>query len=151
MSNWHPELIPITREEEYHTHYLGETNDKKLFFGYETFVFPKGYPSESDWQKERIEYALVYLFDLNGNHIETKYKCTGKTSDISSGYTSRLLDQLITELGDINFKDISVKPFKTVIDKIEFGLIADEESQMIELQPSSTIAFSEPWDGGYHT
>ncbi|MBK3520029.1 hypothetical protein [Carboxylicivirga marina] len=150
MSNWYPDLLPIMREEDYHTHYLGETEKGILFFGYETFVFPKGFSSEN-WENERLEYALVYLFDKNGNHIETKYKLAGKTSDISPNQTNKMLSDLISELGNFIYKDIKVKPFKTTIDGIEFGLVPNEEIQMIELQPSSTIAFGEPWDGEYDT
>ncbi|PSR54362.1 hypothetical protein AHMF7605_12995 [Adhaeribacter arboris] len=150
MSNWHPELIPITREEDYYTHYLGETENGILFFGYDTFVFPNGF-SSGNWEDERLEYALVYLFDKKGNPIETKYKYAGKTSEIQPGKTNQLLEELIAELGKLEFKDIEVKPFKTEIDGIDFGLIPNDEIQMIELQPSSTIAFSEPWDGEYYT
>jgi hypothetical protein len=53
MSSWHPELIPINREEDYHTHYLGETASGNLFFGYETFVFPNGLTGPN-WQEERL-------------------------------------------------------------------------------------------------
>lgn len=150
MNNWYPELLPIMREENYHTHYLGETEQGTLFFGYETFVFPKGFSTEN-WQDERLEYALVYLFDQDGNHIETKYKLAGKTSEISPNQTNDLLSDLLAGLGRLEFKDIKVKPFKTLIDGIEFGLIPNDEIQIIELQPSSTIAFGEPWDGEYDT
>ncbi len=138
------------REEDYHTHYLGETKNGLLFFGYETFVFPNGY-SGDNWQTDRIEYALVYLFDKNGNHIETKHKCAGKTSEIRPGTTKLLLDELLAESEIHEFKDIKVKPFRTDIDGIEFGLIPNDEYKVIELQPSSTIAFGEPWNGEYDT
>ena len=150
MSNWHPELIPIMREEDYHTHHLGVTENGLLFFGYETFVFPNGFVNEN-WQNERLEYALVYLFDKNGNHIETKYQLAGKTINISNGETTNLLNELLRELGKFEYKNISVKPFKTIIDGIEFGLIPNKEVEMIELQPSNTIAFGAPWDGEYDT
>ncbi|RDC65169.1 hypothetical protein [Adhaeribacter pallidiroseus] len=138
------------REEDYHTHYLGETESGLLFFGYDTFVFPNGF-TNNNWENERLEYALVYLFDNKGNHIETKYKCAGKTSEIQPHRTNELLEGSISELGRFKFKNIEVKPFKTEIDGIAFGLIPNDECQMIELQPSSTIAFSEPWDGEYCT
>jgi hypothetical protein len=58
---------------------------------------------------------------------------------------------MVNELGEVEFRDIAIKPFKTVIDGVEFGLIPNEETQSIELQPSSTIVFSEPWNGEYFT
>jgi hypothetical protein len=150
MSNWHPERIPIMREEDYHTHYLGRVEDGRLFFGYETFVFPKGYSGEN-WQNERLEYAVVYLFDHEGNHIETLYELVGKTCELQLGQSELILKALLKPLGKLNFRAIEVKPFSTTIDGIEFGLIPNDETQSIELQPSSTIAFIEPWDGEYDT
>ena len=37
------------------------------------------------------------------------------------------------------------------IDGFTFGLIPNKEISMIDLHPSSTIAFQEPWDGEYFT
>jgi formate hydrogenlyase regulatory protein HycA len=58
---------------------------------------------------------------------------------------------MVNELGRVEFKDICVKPFKTVIENIEFGLVVNEENESIDLEPSSTISFQEPWDGEYYT
>lgn len=150
MTNWYPERIPIMREEDYHTHYLGELKDGRLFFGYETFVFPNGYSGEN-WQNNRLEYAVVYLFDRNGNHMDTLHKRAGKTSELEQGQVEQILRDLLAPLGPLNFRNIELKPFSTTIDGIEFGLIPNDETQSIELQPSSTIAFFEPWDGEYYT
>lgn len=150
MTNWYPERIPIMREEDYHTHYLGELKDGRLFFGYETFVFPNGYSGEN-WQNNRLEYAVVYLFDRNGNHMDTLHKRAGKTSELAQGQVEQILRDLLAPLGPLNFRNIELKPFSTTIDGIEFGLIPNDETQSIELQPSSTIAFFEPWDGEYYT
>nr|WP_042286946.1 hypothetical protein [Nonlabens ulvanivorans] len=67
------------------------------------------------------------------------------------GESERLLLQLLQPLGKLKFRSIKVKPFSTIIDGFEFGLIPDDEIQTIELQPSSTIAFSAPWNGEYDT
>lgn len=32
-----------------------------------------------------------------------------------------------------------------------FGLVVNEEIEAVDLQPSSTISFHEPWDGEYDT
>jgi hypothetical protein len=150
MRNWHPERIPLMRVEDYHTHYLGELEDGRLFFGYETFVFPNGYSGEN-WQEERLEYAIVHLFDSNGIHVKTLYELAGKTSEIELRKSSKMLKRLLEPLGKLNYKNVEVKPFSIIIDKIEFGLIPDDETESIELQPSSTIAFFEPWNGEYDT
>ncbi|MEO9502345.1 glycosyltransferase family 2 protein [Nonlabens ulvanivorans] len=148
--NWYPDKILIEREEDYHTHYLGELNDGRLFFGYSTFIFPNGFQAEN-WQESRLEYVVVYLFDNNGEFLEVLYKFIGKTKDVQIGESERLLLQLLQPLGKLKFRSIEVKPFSTIIDGFEFGLIPDDEIQTIELQPSSTIAFSAPWNGEYDT
>ena len=58
---------------------------------------------------------------------------------------------MISELGEVEFTDIEVKTFQTTIDGIVFGLITNEEYETVDLEPSSTISFHEPWDGEYDT
>ena len=58
---------------------------------------------------------------------------------------------MINELGKIEFCYIAVKPFQTVIDGVSFGLVPNNEYETVELEPSSTILFHEPWDGEYDT
>ena len=146
-----PEMLPIARMEDYHTHFLGETRDGRLFWGYETFAYTKPFPEiqGEDWLKFRKEFAILHTFDQECNYIETKHW----SSDSSTGpeMSSLKLEELVATLGDVEYKDISIKLFKTTIDEIVFGLIPDEENGSIELQPSSTISFQEPWDGEYYT
>jgi hypothetical protein len=148
--SWIPEILPIMREEDYHTHFVGRTTDGNQFFGYQTFVFPDGMPA-MDWQKSRKEYVVLYLFDKKGNYLQTNHWYAGTSDQTSDELTQRKLLEMVEELGEVEYQDIAVKPFKTKIDGIEFGLIPDDETQSIELQPSSTIAFFEPWDGEYET
>jgi formate hydrogenlyase regulatory protein HycA len=54
-------------------------------------------------------------------------------------------------LGFIQYRDIAIKLFQTTIDGIVFGLIPDQKTESIILEPSSTISFQEPWDGEYYT
>jgi len=145
-----PERIPIQREEDYHTHFLGKTKDGRQFFGYETFVFPKGMTT-SDWEKHRKEYVVLYIFDKDGNHLVTNHWYGGTTSEIDQSVMREKLEQMINELGETKFSDIEVKPFQTIIDGFIFGLVPNEENETVNLQPSSTISFQEPWDGEYYT
>ena len=72
LLNWRkPTLMPIERIEDYHTHYLGQTSDGRLFWGYETFVFTKP-PGErgTDWQQHRKEYVVLHTFDKKGNYLQ---------------------------------------------------------------------------------
>ncbi|RXK60533.1 hypothetical protein ESA94_08675 [Lacibacter luteus] len=147
-----PEKIPIERIEDYHTHYLGKTSDGFQFWGYTTFVWtvlPKDI--KGDWQDYRNEYVLLHLFDKEGNYIETKHWLGGSANQVNDMTLYSKLDTMVEELGEIEFSDIEIKMFQTTIDGERFGLIPHEESGFIELQPNSTIAFSEPWDGSYDT
>lgn len=138
------------REEDYHTHFIGITQNGEQFLGHETFVIPKGAPNQ-EWEKWRKEYVVLYIFDKKGNHLKTSHWYAGTTADISPDATRNKLEEMVSELGEVEFRDIAIKPFKTLIDGIEFGLIPNDETKSIELQPSSTIAFFEPWDGEYYT
>ena len=137
--------------EDYHSHYLGQISDGRLFWGYETFVYTKPYSEiqSGEWEKFRKEYAILHVFDKNGNYIETK-KWSTPTNN-SPVDTSEMLDKMVMELGDFEYKDIEIMVFHTNVDGIIFGLIPNAETNSIDLQPSSTISFQEPWDGEYYT
>ena len=147
-----PEKIPIERIEEYHTHYLGKAADGRQFWGYVTFVYtvlPKDV--QGNWEDYRNEYVVLHLFDNEGNHINTNHWLGGTTSQVSDIQLYSKLEEMIVELGPIEFGDIEVKLFKTIIDGVTFGLIPDEDYHYINLEPNSTISFGEPWDGSYST
>lgn len=147
-----PERIPIERIEDYHTHYLGKTSRKLQFWGYTTFlwkVLPKDY--QGDWRDNRQEYVVLHLFDSDGNYLETKHWHGGTTNQVSDSALDSKLQSMISELGSLTYCDIEVKLFQTIIDGEIFGLVPESEYGFIELQPNSTIAFAEPWDGSYST
>ena len=154
MFNWFkrgiPKRIPIKREEDYHTHYIGTTRDGRQFFGYETFVhLPR--PDDADWTHFRKEYAVLYIFDKRGNHLTTKHWYAGTTAETSNTATTEKVEEFIQELGPVTYTDIKVKPFQVVIDGHVFGLVPSEKTGFVDLMPSFTIAFYSPWDGEYYT
>jgi hypothetical protein len=149
-----PDKLPIARMEDYHTHYLGQSADGRLFWAYDTFVFTKKYgdiQENDDWQKYRREYAVIHTFDNDGNYLTTKHWNAGLTIDVDDEAIEKKLKEFVSELGGTTFKNIEIKLFQIEIDGITFGLIPDEESGMIHLQPTSKISFQEPWDGEYNT
>ena len=149
--NWVPKIIPISRMEGYHTHYIGVMKNGNQFFGYTTFAFVENKPIHKDWEEKRKEYSVIYIFDKKGNLINTECKFIGFTNEIKFDKPKIELDNMMLNLGLIKFQDIKVKPFKTTIDNIVFGLIPVNENKSIILEPSNTIAFFEPWDGEYYT
>ncbi|MFK7772968.1 MAG: hypothetical protein AB8F94_12555 [Saprospiraceae bacterium] len=146
-----PEKIRVERIEDYHTHYIGKYNGENQFLGDQTFVFKNNrIPEDDNWEKYRREYIVIYLFDKVGNFLGIEYQFAGTTDSIQFDMGSKL-EEMVGELGEIEFCNIEVKPFQIEIDGSLFGLIPNKESEMIELQPSNTIAFGEPWDGDYNT
>lgn len=145
-----PKRILIKRMEEYHTHYLGKYGEGK-FFGYVTFAHKRPHwevPKELQRQN-RLDFAVVYTFDKKGRFISEKHWIA--SSDLDQHKLYEKLEELIHPLGQIEFCDITVDLFETEIEGIKFGLIANKEFGVIDLQPSSTIEFQEPWDGEYDT
>lgn len=59
---------------------------------------------------------------------------------------------MIQSFGQYEFADeIIVQPFQVEIEGRTFGLIPDEDSKFINLEPNMSIAFYSPWDGSYDT
>jgi len=139
------------RMEDYHTHYLGKTNDGKLFFGSETFTLKKPHwevQPESQSQN-RIDLAILYLFDKEGKFSAFKHWSTDKDKERQN--ITKKLEEMISKIKPLTFCDIEIETFEINIDGIKCGLIPNEESETIDLHPSNTISFQEPWDGEYYT
>lgn len=148
-----PNKLPIARMEDYHTHYLGRGSEGKLFWGYETFVFEKTFPKieKDNWKKYRREYAVFHTFDSDGNYLSTKYYFGGTTDVCDIEKLENQIEKWVAEFEEIEYCDIEIKLFQTEIDGYIFGLIPNEKDKSIDLQPSSTISFQEPWNGEYYT
>ncbi len=146
-----PKRILVMRMEEYHTHYLGKTANGKLFFGSVTFAHKKPHWEVTPELKSqnRLEFAILYLFDQNGKFLEHKYWSTEKDEERLKA--EEKIEEMIAELGQITFCDIELETFEVTIEGIKCGLIPNEESESVDLYPSNTISFQEPWDGEYNT
>lgn len=150
-----PEKIPIERIEDYHTHYLGQSSDGKQFWAHSTHVFVKTYAEileiQGDWQDYRHEYAVLHTFDKDGNHLTSNCFNCGTSKDVTDKMLYDKLEEMVCQLGVIEFKDIEIKPFQSKIDDIIYGLVPDENNEYINLEPNSQISFVPPWDGTYST
>ncbi|MDJ1484317.1 hypothetical protein QNI16_27720 [Cytophagaceae bacterium YF14B1] len=148
-----PDKLPIERIEDYHTHHLGKSRDGRLFWGYTTFVYsvPLSTIQDDNSLKFRRDYAVFHTFDRDGNYINTQYYFGGTADRCDQEELENKLDEWVSQLGETEYTDIEIKLFQTVIDGFVFGLIPDEEFSLINLEPSATISFLEPWDGGYYT
>ncbi|WBA40291.1 hypothetical protein [Hymenobacter canadensis] len=148
-----PKKLPIERweEEDSYTYYLGSTADGKLFWAYSIFVYSAGYIIKNDWKEHRHEYALLHLFDKQGRYLSTSHWNAGTSNQGNDVLVEAKLAQWIAELQPVRYHDIKVELFSTVIDGYLFGLIPDEELEIINLKPGSAISFEAPWDGEYYT
>ena len=144
-----PEKIPIERMEDYQTEYMGRLADGRLFWAYTTFLYTVPHEERGeDWQIYRREYCILFLFDKNGDLLSNQSR---SEPILGASDLEVQLEEWVTELGRLEYGDIEVKLFQVVIDGHVFGLVPNEEGKCIELQPSNTIAFYEPWDGEYCT
>ena len=149
-----PKKLPIVRIENYHTHYLGESAEGRQFWAYETFAFGADWsaaPLGSDWRTFRKEYVVLHTFSQNGHYLTTRYWYAGVTAEASQPAMEQKLLEFVADLGPVVLKDIKVSLFQTQLDGITFGLVVDEKHELINLEPSATISFQEPWDGEYYT
>ncbi len=149
-----PKKLPIARIADYHTHYAGRADDGRQFWAYETFAFEPGWhsaPPGSDWRAYRQEYVVLHTFSRNGDYLATRHWCAGVAAEASREAMEQKLAEFVAELGPVVLKDIKVSLFQTQLAGLTFGLVADEEHELINLQPSATISFMELWDGEYYT
>ena len=80
----------------------------------------------------------------------------GPPSNQNKDAAAKLYADRLASLGDVEFGDIRIEPFKTEKHGIEFGLIPrecedEDDEPAIELQPGNYMAFFDPWDGDYDT
>ena len=136
-----PKSIRVNRMEEYHTHYLGKYEDGKMFWGDPAFITKSN--------GERIDYAVLYLFDKLG-HLEN-YKHHKFVNPENPENIWHKIDEYVKELDDVELCDIKIELFSVEIDGFNFGLRADDENKMIHLDPQSSISFEKPWNGEYYT
>ena len=98
----------------------------------------------------RQDYLALHIFDEKGNYLSTRHQFIG-TPAKSYVNPEGIIERWIQEQGEIEFGDIEIKLFQTVIDGYIFGLVADEQDECVNLQPNAMISFQEPWDGEYYT
>jgi hypothetical protein len=144
-----PDVIPIRLMEDLHTEFVGRCADGTQFFLNEAFVF-RG-PFTENWAACRHEYLILYLFDGDGYYLEHRYWYGGTTATCDQGAIDAKRQEMLAALGKFKYRDIAVRPFSIQIDSITFGLIPNIDDESVELEPSSQISFTEPWDGEYDT
>ena len=154
-----PDLIPITREEGYHTHLIGHYAGGRSFMGFVVATIPS--PLPKDWEQHKRWYAVLHTFDEHGQHAASDCWFAGTTADGEAEVTARAevrLQDMLDQLPDKRFEDIEVGLFCIEFDEHEFGLIdttyEDEETGEVFVQAQlvpNDLVFFPPWDGTYDT
>ena len=143
-----PETFPIDHDD-YHAKHVGRTADGRQFFLTTPFVPAIGNATGG-------EYIALFTFDASGKLLDATIDNLGPRSTLDKDAASKLYEQRLASLGDVNFCDIRIAPFKAERFGIEFGLIpraceVEDDEPVIEMQPGNYMAFFDPWDGDYDT
>ena len=138
-----PQLIRINRDD-YHAKYVGRVADGRQFFLTTPFV-ALGH-----------EFVALYLFDARGQLLEARIDDLGTREQLDADDTRDTLQTRLQELGEVEWGDIEVAPFRVERFGVEFGLIAwapesDGETWHVTVEPGDYMAFYPPWNGDYDT
>lgn len=140
-----PELIAIDHDD-HHAEHVGRTEDGQQFFLTSPFE-----PAIGD--EKGSEYVALFLFDEEGNLVDAKIDDFGPWASVDEKARRRVYEQRLTDLGDVEFDRIEVKPFAVEKFGRRFGLIPcepedDGDPWAVEVMPGNYMAFFEPWDSG---
>lgn len=149
--NRSPKKIRINHDD-HHARLVGRTADKRQFFITQPFV-----PNGND-------FVARYLFDKQGQCIDVKLhdlgpRTTGEPPGnalFENNDAATVQEKFLSELGNVDFRDIKIVPFSHKAFGTTFGLIpqppeeVDEEWSVIA-EPGDYMAFYPPWDGDYDT
>lgn len=143
MIEGYPELIAINHDD-YHAAHVGRTSDGRQFFLTTPFE-----PAISG--RKGSEYVTLFLFDENGNLLEAKIDDFGPRDKVDKATLRSCFDQHLSELGEVTYDRIEVKPFGVEKFGTTFGLVVrepEDDVYAVEMQPGIYMAFFEPWDSG---
>jgi hypothetical protein len=143
-----PDVLTVGHDD-WHAKLVGRTPDGRQFFITQPFE-----PGDKD-------FIVRYLFDSDGRFLEATIHDLGQRSSgeppgnalQENADAETLQQQLLAELGNVQFGNIKVRPFSHASNGTEFGLIAqppedDEDEWTVVAEPGNYMAFYSPWDDG---
>ena len=140
MKHNKPTLIAIVHDN-YHAKHIGRKNDGVQFFLTTPFTLD-------------CEYIALFLFDSEGNLIDSKIDSLGKRGSYDLDWKESKYQKILASLGEVEYQRIEVKPFSIDVDGVEIGLVImegedeDDTFYTVDLIPGNFMSFSEPWDDG---
>ncbi|MGI9423603.1 MAG: hypothetical protein ACR2PA_10445 [Hyphomicrobiaceae bacterium] len=124
-----PKLVPIAREEGYHTDQIGQFTEGQ-YLGFVFFLEP---------HQQRL-VSVLHLFDMSGKH--TSSNAWDSTDGVDPGAE---LANAISALPKPKPGDAMIAPFAVEFFGTTFGMIAVDDDR-IDYQPYG-LAFFPPWNG----
>jgi|WetSurMetagenome_2_1015567.scaffolds.fasta_scaffold336686_1 hypothetical protein len=148
MNQSPPDRITINFDDDCASH-IGRTRDGKLFFLTTPFI-----PSMSD-DNLGCEFIALYLFDKDGEFTEARIDNLGPREFLLASEADRVFEMRLSELGPVDFDDISVHPFQIQRHGTTFGFVvhppeSKNEEWFVTVEPGNYMAFHEPWDSGVY-
>jgi formate hydrogenlyase regulatory protein HycA len=146
-----PDKIPVGHDD-YHMRNIGHAADGRQFMGFVVATLPRR-KLDDDWPRHKRWYAVLHIFDDDGTHLGTEHWFAGTTADgedVVCAKAKSKLKKMMTQLGYVTFDDIAVRCFSVDIEGHRFGMIADQEFGIVNLEPNE-FAFYPPWNGEYDT
>lgn len=151
-----PETIKIERVEDYWTHDIGRYGVGNQFMAFIVATSPDNLRGK-DWKEHKRWYAVLHIFNEQGDHLYSQANFTGVTADGENAVVDRARakrDEMIGGLANIIYCDVSIKLFSVTIEGHIFGLVdvtePEDEHEEVELKPNYLV-FYPPWDGSFDT
>ena len=147
--------------------HVGRYGGGNQFMAYLTYAFPKFYHTEEItadgnllFREHTNCFAVLHRFDTEGRHLETEVERVEGTRDSRARDWARF-DAMIKLLGEVEYCDIRIKPFRVQVGQVVHGLIyecVDAENpddptatdEYVMLEPND-IMFHPPWDSGEYS
>ncbi len=157
---YHAAPLPLTFSVNSYpggSEFIGITKSGDQFWAQVVADFsPTSGEVSEDWQSRKAWYAVLHTFAKDGTHLATIGERIGTTSQGEAQILQKAkqrMDELIAELGPVEFRRIAIRLFQASIDDCMFGLVdtsTEEWGDSVTMQPADLV-FYPPWTGDYDT
>jgi hypothetical protein len=147
MAKRPPKTVTLDHDD-YHAEYVGRTKDGRQFFLTTPFV-----PAEEVGTPTGREFIALYVFDKAGQLVSATIDDLGPRATMDEAARVARRDELLSSLGEVQYRRIKVAPFRVEMFGVEFGFIAwppeePGENWCVTVEPGDYMCFWPPWTGG---
>ena len=143
------------RPDDYHVPYAGTAGDGRRFFLSEEL-----FDRSTSWGglfDRSSSWVGLFLWKADGTFDEVKARRVGGSGrrGLPPGQAGAVagsqehVDAFLADLGNYVLEPISVEPFLTQVEGVEFGwrFESDDDGSFINIEPGNFICYYAPWDG----